>query len=97
MWRDALLLDQPVQHRSGPVSGIGCEPLRLETEALSVRSILRPGGRRLAAGESVEGLSANAAVMRARLRRRDCVPATPANSGRQADWGRDEIAFTRQR
>ena len=34
MWRDTLLLDQPVQHRSGPVSGIGDKPLRLETEAL---------------------------------------------------------------
>src|SRR5438105_14860655 len=34
MWRDALLLDQPVQHRSCPVSGIGHEPLWLKTEAL---------------------------------------------------------------
>src|ERR1700730_10447953 len=34
MWRDALLLDQPVQHRSRPVCGIGRKPLRLETEAL---------------------------------------------------------------
>jgi len=34
MWRDTLLLDQPVQHWSCPVGGIGCEPLRLETEAL---------------------------------------------------------------
>src|ERR1035437_8894786 len=34
MWRDALLLDQPVQHRSCSVSGIGHKPLRLETEAL---------------------------------------------------------------
>src|SRR4029077_5169939 len=34
MWRDALLLDQPVQHRSRPVGGIGRKPLRLETEAL---------------------------------------------------------------
>src|ERR1700722_5458963 len=34
MWRDALLLDQPVQHRSGPVGGIGRKPLRLEAEAL---------------------------------------------------------------
>jgi hypothetical protein len=33
MWRDALLLDQPVQHRSCPIGGIGCEPLWLETEA----------------------------------------------------------------
>jgi hypothetical protein len=31
---DPLLLDQPVQHRSRPVCGIGREPLRLETEAL---------------------------------------------------------------
>src|SRR5215216_2960182 len=34
MWRDAFLLDQPVQHRSCPVSGISNKPLRLETEAL---------------------------------------------------------------
>jgi hypothetical protein len=34
MWRDALLLDQPVQHRSCPVSSIADKPLRLETEAL---------------------------------------------------------------
>src|SRR5690242_20524206 len=34
MWRDALLLDQPVQHRSRPVGGIPDKPLRLETEAL---------------------------------------------------------------
>ncbi len=34
MWRDALLLDQPVQHRSRPVSGIGREPLWLETKTL---------------------------------------------------------------
>jgi hypothetical protein len=34
MWRDALLLDQPVQHRTCPVSGIADKPLRLETEAL---------------------------------------------------------------
>src|SRR5258708_8515085 len=32
--RKPLLLDQPVQHRSRPVCGIGREPLRLETEAL---------------------------------------------------------------
>src|SRR5437588_9631996 len=34
MWRDALRLDQPVQHRSCPIGGIGHKPLRLETEAL---------------------------------------------------------------
>src|SRR4030088_3155534 len=34
MWRDALRLDQPVQHRSCPVGGIGQKPLRLETETL---------------------------------------------------------------
>src|SRR4030081_1481977 len=34
MWRDALRLDQPVQHRSCPVGGIAHKPLRLETEAL---------------------------------------------------------------
>src|SRR6185437_14327313 len=34
MWRDALLLDQPVQHRSRPVGGIPDKPLRLETKAL---------------------------------------------------------------
>src|ERR1700726_1984202 len=34
MWRDALLLDQPVQHRSCPVSGIADKPLRLEAEVL---------------------------------------------------------------
>src|ERR1700710_2272402 len=34
MWRDALLLDQPVQHRSRPVGGIADKPLRLETKAL---------------------------------------------------------------
>ena len=33
VWRD-ILLDQPVQHRSCPVSGIPDKPLRLETEAL---------------------------------------------------------------
>lgn len=34
MWRDALILDQPVQHRSSPVSGIPDKPLWLEAEAL---------------------------------------------------------------
>ena len=34
MWRDAFLLDQPVQHRSRPVSGISDKPLWLETKAL---------------------------------------------------------------
>src|ERR1700704_3708337 len=34
MWRDALLLDQPVQHRSCTVSGIAAKPLRLEAKAL---------------------------------------------------------------
>ncbi|MFK4501879.1 hypothetical protein ABIF86_006170 [Bradyrhizobium japonicum] len=34
MWCDALRLDQPVQHRSSPVSGIPGKPLRLETKAL---------------------------------------------------------------
>ena len=34
MWRDALLLNQPVQHRSSPVSGISDKPLRLKAEAL---------------------------------------------------------------
>src|SRR5260370_42633172 len=34
MWRDALLLDQPVQHRSRPISGIPDKSLWLETEAL---------------------------------------------------------------
>ena len=34
MWRDTLLLDRPVEHRSRPVSGVGRKPLRLETEAL---------------------------------------------------------------
>jgi hypothetical protein len=34
MGRDTLFLDQPVQHRSGPVSGIADNPLRLKTEAL---------------------------------------------------------------
>ena len=34
MRRDALLLDQPVQHRSRPISGISDEPLWLETKAL---------------------------------------------------------------
>src|SRR6201996_2434196 len=34
MWRDAFLLNQPVQHRSCPVSGIPDKPLRLEAEAL---------------------------------------------------------------
>jgi hypothetical protein len=34
MARDTLLLDQPVQHRSRPVSGIGRKPIRLEAEAL---------------------------------------------------------------
>src|SRR4029077_5582680 len=34
MWCDALLVDQPVQHRSRPVSGIPDKSLRLETEAL---------------------------------------------------------------
>src|SRR5579859_3094310 len=43
MWRDALL-DQPVQHRSRPVGGIGRKPLRLEAEAL-LRS-LEHGPRR---------------------------------------------------
>src|ERR1700712_836599 len=33
MWRDALLLDQPVQHRSCTVSGIADRPLRLEAKA----------------------------------------------------------------
>ena len=34
MGRDAFLLDQPVQHRSRPISGIPDEPLWLETKAL---------------------------------------------------------------
>ena len=34
MWCDALRLDQPVQHRSSPVSGIPGKPLRLDTKAL---------------------------------------------------------------
>lgn len=34
MWRGALLLDQPVQHRSSPVRGIPDKPLWLETKAL---------------------------------------------------------------
>src|ERR1700704_6044122 len=34
MWRDALLLNQPVQHRCCPVSGISDKPLRLKAEAL---------------------------------------------------------------
>src|SRR5450631_2275983 len=34
MWRDALLLDEPVQHRSGSVSGIADKTLRLEAKAL---------------------------------------------------------------
>src|ERR1700738_1152457 len=34
VWRDALLLDQPIQHGTPPVGGIGHEPLRLEAEAL---------------------------------------------------------------
>src|SRR6476620_6359119 len=34
MWCDAFLLDQPVQHRSRPISGISDEPLWLETKAL---------------------------------------------------------------
>src|ERR1700722_1958147 len=34
MWRDPFLLDQPVQHRSRPVSGIPDKPLWLEAEAL---------------------------------------------------------------
>src|SRR5258708_1070554 len=33
MGRDALLLDQPVQHRSWPVGGIADKPLRLKTKA----------------------------------------------------------------
>jgi hypothetical protein len=33
VWRDALLLDQPVQHRSRTVSCIPDKPLRLEAEA----------------------------------------------------------------
>ena len=34
VWRDAFILDQPVQHRSCPVSGIPDKPLWLEAEAL---------------------------------------------------------------
>ena len=34
MRRDAFLLDQPVQHRSCPVSGISDKPLRLKAKAL---------------------------------------------------------------
>src|ERR1700691_5098708 len=44
MWRDALLLDEPVQHRSRPVSGVPDKPFRLETKAL-LRS-LNHGPRR---------------------------------------------------
>jgi hypothetical protein len=43
-----LLLDQPVQHRSRPVGGIGREPLRLETEAL--RSLTMPDHRNYSSG-----------------------------------------------
>jgi hypothetical protein len=35
MWRDAFLHDQPVQHRSCPVSGISDKPLRLKAEAFA--------------------------------------------------------------
>ena len=34
MWRDALLLDQPVQHRSRPISSIPDKPLWLEIKTL---------------------------------------------------------------
>src|SRR6201989_237686 len=34
MWRDTLLLNQPVQHRCSSIGGIGHKPLRLKTEAL---------------------------------------------------------------
>src|SRR5450631_2513865 len=34
VWRDAFLLDQPVQHRSSPVSGISDKSLGLKAEAL---------------------------------------------------------------
>src|SRR4051794_8765540 len=34
MWRDTLLLDQPVQHRSRTVSGIASKPLWFEAKAL---------------------------------------------------------------
>src|SRR4029077_19351115 len=34
MWRDAFLLDQPVEHGSCPVGGIADKPLRLEAKAL---------------------------------------------------------------
>jgi hypothetical protein len=40
MWRDAFLLDQPVQHRTCPLSGIRGKPFRLETEALLRPSII---------------------------------------------------------
>ena len=58
MWRDALL-DQPVQHRSRPVSGIPDKPLRLETKAL-LRS-LNHGPRRsdLGLANGAGGLDVN--------------------------------------
>src|SRR5882762_10217896 len=34
MWRDAFLLDQPVQHRSRPISGIPDKPLWFEAKTL---------------------------------------------------------------
>src|SRR5579863_7048089 len=34
MWRDTLLLHQPVQHRSRTVCSVGGKPLRLETKSL---------------------------------------------------------------
>src|SRR5712675_2581202 len=59
MWRDALLLNQPVQHRSSPVSGIPDKPLRLKTKAL-LRS-LNHGPRRsdLGLADGAGGLDIN--------------------------------------
>src|SRR5258707_8273055 len=59
MWRDALRLDQPVQHRSCPVGGIGHKPLRLETEALFCPFDHGPSGANLGLADFAGGLDAN--------------------------------------
>src|SRR3984885_6153503 len=59
MWRDALLLDEPVQHRSRPVSGIPDKPPRLETKALLRSLDHRPRRSDLGLANGAGGLDIN--------------------------------------
>src|ERR1700727_476056 len=96
MWRDALLLDEPVQHRSRPVSGIPDKPPRLETKALLRSLDHRPRRSDLGLANGAGGLDINddaelhvdEIVIGVREERRSLVSAGPL--GRGIGW-RDEL------